>query len=178
MYMIKTTLRRAKGMGMKIIKFHMILHICDDILNFGIPAALDTGTNESHHKLSKTAALLTQKKEETFIKQTSTRGEEVHLLNLAGEEMEGRPLWKYWEGHKHPEIVVPDDSGITTGGSTFVCHWDEDSGSYNLVSKLRDDDDAPLYVESDFVKFVANLQEKLGDSHTYCGGKKPAQASR
>ena len=166
MYMIKTTLRRAKGMGMKIIKFHMILHICDDILNFGIPAALDTGTNESHHKLSKTAALLTQKKEETFIKQTSTRGEEVHLLNLAGEEMEGRPLWKYWEGHKHPEIVVPDDSGITTGGSTFVCHWDEDSGSYNLVSKLRDDDDAPLYVESDFVKFVANLQEKLGDSHT------------
>ena len=45
MHLVKKTFRRAKGMGMKMPKFHMILHICDDILNFGIPSALDTGTD-------------------------------------------------------------------------------------------------------------------------------------
>ena len=95
MHMVKKTLRCVKGMGMKIPKLHMILHTCDDIINFGIPSALDTGTNESHHKLSKTAALLTQKKEETCVHQMSIRGEEMLLLALAEQELNGRPLSRH-----------------------------------------------------------------------------------
>ena len=41
--------RRNKGMGMKVAKFHQIMHTADDILNFGVPMEVDTGANESGH---------------------------------------------------------------------------------------------------------------------------------
>ena len=62
MYLIKKVGRRVKGMGLKITKFHCIMHMADDILNFGVPMEFDTGSNESGHKVEKTAAKLTQKK--------------------------------------------------------------------------------------------------------------------
>ena len=37
MYLIKKVLKRSKGMGFKITKFHSIMHMADDILNFRIP---------------------------------------------------------------------------------------------------------------------------------------------
>jgi hypothetical protein len=163
MHMVKKTLRRAKGMGMKIPKFHMILHICDDIINFGIPSALDTGTNESHHKLSKTAALLTQKKEETFVHQTSIRGEEMLLLALAEEELNGRPLWEYWNGHYHSPIPEPLEPEPSTGGSSYILHYNEGADITSLVSKRRVNDEAGLYIETDFVNFVDKLQVKVED---------------
>ena len=163
MHMVKKTLRRAKGMGMKIPKFHMILHICDDILNFGIPSALDTGVNESHHKLSKTAALLTQKKEETFVYQTSIRGEEMLLLAYAEEEINGRPLWEYHDGHMHPPVTEPPEREASTGGSKYILHYEEETDTISLVSKRRVKDEAGLYIETDFVDFVDWLQVKVED---------------
>ena len=85
-------------MGLKIVKFHSIMHMTNDILNFGVPMEYDTGTNESAHKSEKTAAKLTQKKKETFNFQTTVRLEETHLLQLAESEMNGRTLWNYYEG--------------------------------------------------------------------------------
>ena len=40
MYLIKKVGKRSKGMGLNIIKFHSIVHMTDDILNFGV-AILD-----------------------------------------------------------------------------------------------------------------------------------------
>ncbi len=62
MHFLKKIMRRSTGMGLKIIKFHGIMHIADDILNFGVPMEVDTGSNKSAHKTEKTAAKLTQKK--------------------------------------------------------------------------------------------------------------------
>ena len=95
MYLIKKVGKRSKGMGLKIMKFHAIMHLVDDILNFGVPMEVDTGSNEAGHKKTKKAALLTQKKECSFDAQTSMRLQEVALLDLAKEELEGRPLWDY-----------------------------------------------------------------------------------
>ena len=73
MYSIKKVGRRVKGMGLKIIKFHATMHLADDTLNFGVPLEVDTGSNESAHKVEKTAAKLTQKKKDQFDVQTSKR---------------------------------------------------------------------------------------------------------
>ena len=45
MHLAKKVGRRNKGMGMKVAKFHQIVHIADDILNFGVPMEVDTGAN-------------------------------------------------------------------------------------------------------------------------------------
>ena len=44
---------RTTGNQMKFFKFHAILHIVADILLYGVPLEVDTGSNESHHKPSK-----------------------------------------------------------------------------------------------------------------------------
>ena len=97
-YLIKKIGKRTKGMGFKIAKFHLILHIVDDILANGVPLEVDTGSNEEGHKPTKSAAKLTQKNEETFNEQTAKRPEETHLIDLANEEIAGRPLWNYRNG--------------------------------------------------------------------------------
>jgi hypothetical protein len=67
MYLIKKVGNCTQGMGLKITKFHCIMHMADDILNFGVPMEFDTGSNESGHKYEKTAAKLTQKKRNYLI---------------------------------------------------------------------------------------------------------------
>ena len=53
-------------MGYRLMKFHVVLHLIEDILNFGVPMVVDTGANESHHKSTKTAAKQTQKNKKRF----------------------------------------------------------------------------------------------------------------
>ena len=66
MHSMKKVGKRVKGMGLKITKFHSIMHLTNDILNFGVPMEVDMGSNESGHKTEKTAAELTQKKKRKF----------------------------------------------------------------------------------------------------------------
>ncbi len=67
MHFLKKIMRRSTGMGLKITKFHGIMHIADDTLNFGVPMEVDTGSNESAHKREKTAAKLTQKRRNSLM---------------------------------------------------------------------------------------------------------------
>ena len=55
--------------------------------DFQRPSNYDTGPMEAGHKPVKVAAKVTQKKEDTFEKQTNQRLMEKHLLNLALEEI-------------------------------------------------------------------------------------------
>ena len=67
MYLFRKVGNRATGMGLKVSKFHSIVHMADDILNFGVPMEFDTGANKSGHKATKKAAKLTQRYEATFV---------------------------------------------------------------------------------------------------------------
>ena len=71
------------------------MHMADDILNFGTPMEFDTGSNESAHKTEKKAAKLTQRRRETFDLQTAKRLQELHILDMAMLEIEGKCLWNY-----------------------------------------------------------------------------------
>ena len=74
---------------MKLVKFHCITHLCSDILSFSVPMVVDTGSNESHHKLTKIAVKLTQRDISKFEQQTSDRMDEFYLLDMAMAEVQG-----------------------------------------------------------------------------------------
>ncbi len=97
MYIMRQVAKRSKGMGLKIMKFHAILHLITDILLYGVPTEFDTGSNESHHKESTHAARLTQRKESTFNYQTAKRLAEFLCIDLAMEEIENdNCVWDYF----------------------------------------------------------------------------------
>ena len=171
MYLIKKVGKRTEGMGLRIMKYHAILHICEDIINFGVPLEVDTGSNESGHKATKRAAQLTQKNEETFDEQTALRLKEVMLLNLAKEEMKGFAFWNYYNRHQNNATVTENEGesapsiGSTvptnmTGGAEFDCWYKKENIEHPPVfkplSKFKGNDDCIL--ENTFVKFAADLK--------------------
>ena len=99
MYLTRRLAKRTKGMGLKLLKFHLILHLVEDILQFGVPLEFDTAANESHHKQAKKAACLTQRSADTFQFQMALRMIEFLMLELAMEEIKnGRVVWDYFDG--------------------------------------------------------------------------------
>jgi hypothetical protein len=81
----KSVVNRQDGKGMKIIKFHLSMHIPENILDFGVTANIDTGPAESNHKKNAVQPCrLTQKRAETFEVQTARRYFENVVLDFAG----------------------------------------------------------------------------------------------
>ena len=109
MQTMKEVAQREKGMGLKLMKFHAIIHLVTDILLYGVPKEFDTGSNESHHKPTKYAAKLTQRKESTFNYQTALRVTEFLLIDLAMAEVEqGVKVWEYFHGAKDIHVDDPE----------------------------------------------------------------------
>ena len=165
MYLIKKVANRTKGMGMKLTKFHVIMHMWFDIYLFGVPTEVDTGSNESHHKLAKIAARLTQKNETTFDFQTCTRLDEFHLIDLALAELnDNLKLWDYYTkpadlDPEHPRVPSP-----RTGGTIIQVFQDPEFGEDPVFSlgagkKVRKPLDLPW--NKDVVRFLFDLQKKL-----------------
>jgi hypothetical protein len=79
------------------MKYHAIVHIASDSIQFGVPLEIDTGSNEAGHKRTKAAAQTTQKNQKTFDIQTGTRVDEFHVIDMGMEELAGRKMWMYFE---------------------------------------------------------------------------------
>jgi hypothetical protein len=184
MYLVKKVMDRSEGMGMKIVKFHGIIHYAEDILMFGVPNVVDTGSNESHHKETKASAKTTQKDIKAFEKQVAMREDELHMLDLATEEIDGRPLWEYFDGYFHYDGADDDDAAPAadapiTGGAAIKVHVDEDGDNCWHIPRQRkkrkvkdldsDDDDNDDAYDGTFqpdwevgvVDFLVNLQNQL-----------------
>ena len=166
MYLIKKVLNRQTGNGLKLIKFHIIIHMFMDILLYGVPSEVDTGSNESQHKLAKIAAKLTQKNETTFDFQTCTRLDEFFLIDLAIAELDDDlRLWDYFS---RPADPLPEDPPPhpppKTGGVTINVFKDNDNSRhpcYSLGTGLDSRKAFPLEWNSHVVSFLYNLQVKL-----------------
>ena len=133
MYIIQNVAKRAKGMGLKIMKFHAITHLVQDILLYGVPSEFDTGSNESHHKATKTAAKMTQRKEETFDHQTAVRMTEFMAVDLAMVEVNGgKVVWDYFLDAQDADAEHTDGGSVMTetdGEEPFQEDYDMDSVS-------------------------------------------------
>jgi hypothetical protein len=89
MYLLRKVAPRGEGMGWKIIKYHDITHMVDDIKKFSVPSNIDTESDEAGHKASKTEAMKMKKRKDKFDKQVLIRLSERHLLDLAEAEIDG-----------------------------------------------------------------------------------------
>ena len=114
MYQICRVAHRIEGMGLKLMKFHAITHLSNDILLYGVPKEVDTAPNESHHKPSKQAAKNTQRNDSTFLYQVAKRLTEMLVIAYAIAEVEDfEQPWTYFDGtiDVYPDDEVPEIDG-------------------------------------------------------------------
>ena len=187
MYQIQKVAHRTKGMGLKLMKYHAIIHLTNDIKLYGVPKEVCTGPNESHHKPAKQAAKTTQRNESTFLEQVGTRLTEYLVIALAMEEVEneGR-VWTYFQDsvdvYWDALVVDPDatcqsnenlveepegagtekEAVVTTGGTRILIHRNRDeSPSFKVLGKSKS---ASKTVWLDqVVLFLNQLQDAVTD---------------
>ena len=83
---MKNTLQRQSGNEMKLLKYHVLRHLVDDIDRFGSPQNYNGGPCEANFKPQKQMAKLTQRHQNTFIEQMGHRLSESFCLNRAMNE--------------------------------------------------------------------------------------------
>ena len=161
MQLIKKISCRVVGMGLKTTKFHCILHMVEDMLAYGVPLEVDTSFNEMHHKPSKMAAALTQKDKSKFEEQVHARLEEVHLLALAEQEMEGRFVANYYDGHEYDKPVAKAKPNHTGGKCFFVSTHPQSGRNFMYDTVGIGGKCAEVRVEVDLINFLVDLQDRV-----------------
>lgn len=165
MYVMRKVAQRTKGMGLKLLKFHTILHIWEDIIQFGVPLEYDTSANESMHKPAKQASKLTQRAADTFNFQTAQRLCEFDLLDLAIEEIEnGRRLWDYFstfgpdsDSDTETQTQKPKSS---TGETQIKVFWDKKKRpGFELLTRSGNKDRTQW--NTDLLHFLLGLQDLI-----------------
>jgi len=167
MYLIRKVAPRSEGMEWKITKFHTIVHYCDDIINFGTPMNYDVSSDESGHKESKIAAKNTQKRKHVFDEQVGTRLKEMHILQLAHQELKfGRYLWEY-HLPEEPDDPVPHEeqhrkSSTSLEGPTYLVDpGAADEGRRFTISSRTKHNNGDVKIQKDFVQFCESLGGKV-----------------
>ncbi len=169
MYFIKKVAPRDAGMGLKLMKFHAIAHLVNDILLHGVPSEFDTGSNESHHKPTKQAAQLTQRDKRTFDMQTAIRLIEFLAIDLAMWEIEqDEAPWDYFILHHHD----PTDNAHAQGGEAsrnmiggtrievFLDEERDNEPSFRVLGKSKHAEKTELI--PDALEFLIDLQDLIG----------------
>jgi hypothetical protein len=80
---LKEVCPRDSGMGWKLTKFHILVHMVDDIKRFSIPMNYDGNVVESHHKNEKNSGKRTQLRAYLLDKQTADKRKEYMLIKKA-----------------------------------------------------------------------------------------------
>jgi len=161
MYLIRKVGRRVKGMGLKITKYHAIMHMFEDILHFGVPMNYDTGFREMGHKPIIADSKRTQKKEETFVYQVGVRVNEAHLLALADTELLGNHIRNYYQGHKTLGETCEKERPVRHGGAQFCVEFNEQEDQYKMRLMTRAEGAGNMVIDQDLVDFLGKLQEKV-----------------
>ena len=164
MYLMRKIAQRNKGMGLKLAKFHMILHLWEDIMEFGVPLETDTSANESMHKPSKKASKMTQRAAATFNFQTAMRLIEFELLDLAMEEiLNGKVPWKYFRRWEKPEDPLPPtDQKVateTTTGDARIVIYEDEQGDTTFRIETRSEFKDKIRMNLDLMHFLRGLQD-------------------
>ena len=162
MFLLKKICKRTKGMGLKIMKFHGILHLIEDIIAYGVPTNVDTGSVESHHKKTKVAAKMTQRNITVFEEQTARRLVEFQLIELGMAELNGRVLWEYFtldqERGPTTPAVAEESNKVETTGTAIRSFLDAEDGEVTWNFRRST---APARWETTIVDFLGGLQQHV-----------------
>ena len=125
----KRICKRREGNEMKILKYHLMVHVIDDIKRLGAPQNVNGGPCESNFIPQKREAKRTQKRSDTFTKQMAMRMHENLIFSHALNK-------------KHNEDALNMKDGIDNnpvGGSKFEILRDDDTELPKVIwSKQRD----------------------------------------
>ena len=116
---------RPGAMGNNTIKRHLLLHLCEDILDHGVPENVNSSYAESAHiPLAKATSRNTQKRAHSFTKQAAHRYVENLAISLASTDVEND------SGAGKPNIPSKHGKGgrnfnlsWKTGDDFPSCHW-------------------------------------------------------
>lgn len=103
MNMDKCVAKRDKGMGYNTLNFHGCKHAAEQYLSFGVPGVTDCQSNEQHHKLDKKTARRTNQRPGTWEISVAKKVHQRDLVDIAMEEVRGRPRWYYFQGQDHSD---------------------------------------------------------------------------
>jgi hypothetical protein len=149
------------GHGLKISKFHELLHLIDLILSFGSPANFSTEAGEFIHKdQAKKPAAHAQKNHTTFTLQAGLRLFEDGVIRRLVQELGidfsylGTCLLKIL-GNYVPPILPPNDSGDINDDDGD----DDDDSEASIASNGLETDD--MVVSGQASKFCLILNEKV-----------------
>jgi hypothetical protein len=124
---LKDVCPRDNGMGWRLTKFHILLHLVSDIERMSIPLNFDSNVVESHHKEEKKGGNLTQMRSSKLEKQTGIRRTEHILLNRAYSVF--HPPGTFMDDDEKTFPVL--DDGSTTGTlSVLKMIYDVSSGMW------------------------------------------------
>jgi hypothetical protein len=161
MYLLPKTANRQAGMGLKMTKFHAIVHMATDMLHFGVPMCFDTGSDEAGHKPMKKAEKVTQtRRTDLFDEQVGQRMAELHAFDSAHKEMQnGQLLWEY--ANEFPgNTTLPPTENMTVNkdphGSVFGFLMDEMGKRHYslLVSSIQEAHLVPFWIRQIFLNEI------------------------
>ena len=151
----------------------------------------DTGSNESHHKLTKVAANLTQKDSRVFEGQTAQRIVEFLILDFGLAELEGKTIWEYFvvdqdcsddddsllfeQNHEDMDVDSLQDVDceeqvlaktvhqpiISTGGTRIKVYRDEDNEAMWQFTGSKMKKQCDVSWDSGVVEYLVKVQEEL-----------------
>jgi hypothetical protein len=141
--LFKRVVDRKTGAMLKLIKFHMPVHFCDNIKRYGVPNNYDTNAMEKNHKKNaRQPGKKTQRNTHKFDMQTAIRLDIVSKRAFDDLEI-------FWTG-KPPRVMAATDDTAQAGGDDGMRHWTV-SGSKFVVTAT----DFLLYDPSCHDKFRA-----------------------
>jgi len=167
MEMEKYVGKRTEGMQFKIFKFHASLHLPDDILAFGVPSHVNTQSDESHHKKSKTAAIHTQRRMKSFCMQTARNLHAMDVVDIGMQEIHGgRVPWDYYyQDEKEVEDMdthsledsSDDDVEVVNTGTSVKFFYSRQSGGYSYTINSQMKDKWKFKLDKQLIMFIGKV---------------------
>jgi hypothetical protein len=118
---LKEVCPRESGMGWKLTKYHIVLHMVEDIKRLSIPSNYDGNVVESHHKDEKKSGKRTQMRASLLDKQTSVKRTEHMLIEKAYNEFHPPPsLFQYVEASAVEETESNSDDYLSAKKMAYI----------------------------------------------------------
>jgi hypothetical protein len=166
MRLMATVAPRTTGMTNNTIKKHLVLHLCEDILDHGVPDNVNSAYPESAHiPLAKITSRNTQKRAVSFTKQAAHRYVENLVVSLASADVvndiklkEGGRTDTQTPPTAASHTLLAGDKEGTMSGRKFTLSWfhGDESATFEWNRKGPSDDPEKSRLSHEVTKYLAN----------------------